>query len=55
MATKQAKKAPSAPTTLTQEQVNLARKGYSGKVFEAIEKSSTAKKSNSKSRSRKKA
>jgi hypothetical protein len=55
MATKQAKKVPSSPVALTQEQVDMARKGYSRTVFERIEKSGTAMKSKGKSRSRRKA
>ena len=55
MATKQSKKAPSAPVALTQEQVNMARQGYSARVFETIEKPGRAKKSKAKSGTRKKA
>jgi hypothetical protein len=52
MAAKREKKAPSAPIELTQEQVNMARKGHSERLFATIEKSSRAKKSTVKSRAR---
>jgi len=55
MAAKREKKAPSAPVALTQQQVDMARKGHSERLFATIDKASRAKKSSVKSRSRKNA
>ena len=54
MAKQAEKKTPSAPAEMTQDQVNMARQGYSDKVFEALARSSGEKKSKSKRGKRKK-
>ena len=55
MATKQPNKVPTTPVALTKEQVNMARKGHSARVFETIEMQGPAKKPKAKSGAKQKA
>jgi hypothetical protein len=55
MAAKRQAKAISAPLELTQEQVEMARKGYSERVFAALDKASRPGKRRSKAKSSRRA